>query len=168
MDKLYSEQESGTISEVQLGIIAVDITQQQELLTKFCEILSVFAQIRSKITTHVKKGLLTELEIEFDHTLRSPELRLILREQRSPRTGFGRAWQRVFKPKTNTQMMVFSRTGSRSATPDNLDKKRYRNERSGLLREHPYSPSSFKRLQTFIRKFHKLVHEATKDQAPPS
>ena len=165
----FSQLENSFIEDVRTGLRAVDITKSNELLGKFDEIVEVFSATRSRTLKVMGKDFLCDLALVISTELKNPELQLIMITSEKTATSlFGRLRQAIVKQKPEDEILVLSSSGSRSATLETLDSKRFRSSTSPLLREARYSPASFKRVSRFISRFHSLVAQATTAQTPPS
>lgn len=180
MEALNSENAVRLIQEVQRKIEETKWPENVAYPARFAEIIQIFKQTRNNIIRVRDSGDTVILEVEFDDSLPSHELRL-----RITRDARGLIEKVLGRGNVSTEISIFTETGYRTANETNLDSQRYKDpplsaddqhpkattkkdqpkkdqpSRERRLRENPYSKSSYTNLSTIINKFHVLLGKSS-------
>lgn len=178
MEALTSEKAVNLIQEVQRKIEETRWPENTAYPARFAEIIQIFKQIRNGIIRVKDSGDTVMLEVEFDDSLPSHELRL-----RITRDARGLIEKVLGRGNVSTEISIFTETGYRTATETTLDSQRYKDppllagdqkpktaakkdqpQKERRLRENPYSKSSYTNLSTIINKFHELLGKSSQIQ----
>ena len=165
MDQLFPEQytfeEQAVIKGVEKGLKSVDHTQDHMLLQAFEDIIKIFENTRNSINSAVHKSIFKEANIEIDLTLPEPELRFYITEKPwHQKSRIGRALSSILPGKSKTKILVLTKNGYRTATPNTLASNRYRSSRRQIAQIANYGPNSANNIYNFINEVRQVLIEA--------